>query len=377
MAAVAAGVLVLVGAVWAIFFRGTHPAVPSARVLQVSKQAAGPNGYRTLRAAVDAAQPGDRIVLLDDEIEGQLYLNDKTPRGLTVEAGNTAKRVVWHSGGKAPCLGVESVHGLKLVGVAFDGQGTGGELLRIHGKCPGLTVEAGEFINLADRVDKDTTYRTHGVRFYNCSGEADAPVTLADLRFEAKKPTEAAVALLSDGKSPNQFIRVRNCRIEGSFASAFRVEGSLTDVAFEKNRVFDAGSGWLFKGPRSSAKDYALADVRVVSNTIVKVADAFRFQDVAQTVAGQPALLVAQNYFAQVPNLVKVEPNATPPAVVSRDNARDAATKENPALPLNAVEVANYQLPTDPRGPDFLRYPKSAPLAAVGPNKLPVGVPPE
>jgi serine/threonine protein kinase len=379
------GALLLAWAVWAIFFRGpsggTNPS--GARVLQVSKQA-GPAGYRTLRDAVAAAQPGDRIVLLDDEIEGQLFLDgkptaikDKVPRDVTIEAGNAAKRVVWHSGGKVPCLGVDSVEGLKLTGVSFDGQGVAGELLRVLGKCPGLTVEACEFANFADKVEKDTTYRAHGVRFYDCSGEADSPVTLDGLRFVAAKSTEAAVALLSGGKSPNQFLRVRNCRIEGLFGAAFRVEGSLTDVTFERNRLFEVSAGWLFKRPRSAGKDYTLADVRVVSNTLVKVPDAFRFEDAAQPASGQPALLVAQNYFAQVSNLVKVEAGAAPPAVVARDNARDAATKENPALPLGASEVANYQITTDPKSNNFLRYPRTAPLAAVGPNKLPAGVPPD
>jgi hypothetical protein len=61
----------------------------------------------------------------------------------------------------------------------------------------------------------------------------------------------------------------------------------------------------------------------------------------------------------------------------SAGNVRDAASKEE-NLPLAASQVDAATLVTDVNADrkQFLRYPKSSPLAEAGENKSPAGAPP-
>src|SRR5205823_2949954 len=104
------------------------PPVRARPVLHVSSNPANVDAFPTIKQALARAEPGDRIVLLDEQHEEDLIVSSvKGTTAVTVEAAE-GKSVVWtgrKTSDKAPLLHLAGAKGfhLKGKGITLDGQG--------------------------------------------------------------------------------------------------------------------------------------------------------------------------------------------------------------------------------------------------------------
>jgi serine/threonine protein kinase len=374
IAAAAGGVAVIAGVGVAAYFLLTGGSTPhpqpgppaGPRKLYVGKTP-GPDPALTfprIGNAVAKVGPGDTIVLLDDRYEDWVSIQPGLRarlRNVTIEGGTPGRPTVWAAPEKTgpALLALGGMDGMTVRNIRFDGDGRVDVGLMLAGDCPGVRVE-------------DVTVQNVRVAAVRLSGGGDPgrPVRLERVRAVGSQGTEAAVLVVAGRTQPVGHVEVADCRLEGPAAAGVRIDGPVTAVTVEHCRVYNVAAGVRLGGEFGPAGGYGL---RLVGNTFHTLAEA----GVAVADGPLPAkaeVAVEQNLF------VKTAAVVTGPAagLKPRDNARDAATADG-TLPSAAAAVTNPRLP--PPNPDddatFLRYPKSSPLAAFGPRKVPAGVPPE
>jgi eukaryotic-like serine/threonine-protein kinase len=228
VAAAALGVLLVAGLVFGWFANLFGGRGDSAKgTLKVSR-ADGP--YHSISEALQKAKPGNRIVLLDAEHREQLRLDGKGLKDVRIEAGDGAE-VVWRPPATGsptqPLLDLGNVQGLRVKGIRFDGENQLDTLLRLRGRCPGVTLEG---IRLEG-------FRKAGLTVLNCTGEAGRPVVVRGLTAQLPTKGDAcAVRLYANPKvepPENDHIHLEGCRFEGTAKQVVRFEGALgADVRF-------------------------------------------------------------------------------------------------------------------------------------------------
>ncbi len=393
-AGLALGVAALAVGAYVLFMPPSTPTpTPTPAQLDFSRvyvgKAAAPAGFATfpsVREAVnaigkrpefdEAKRGGARptIVLMDEahhELPIALTAPNSRLKDLIVEAADPDKPVVWTTPAGAnvkTLLVIRNLPGLTLRNVIFDAEGQMDYALVLAGSLPGARFE-----NVVVRGAK-----VAGIRFENVTAEDQKPCVLS-------KPTvvvsgEALAALhftvpergdVSAGR--NSFIKIESGRFEGPAAAAALIDTALVSVEFVNNRFYHFQSGLAVRQP--TTLPWKLS---VRNNTFHTIAgNAFHAAEFDLPVASDVAL--SRNYFAAVAGVAVVRNIANLPKFQSVDNGRDAKSGDG-NLPSKAKAIENYTMPAPAKGADdgaFLRYAKSSPLWTAGPNKTPVGAPPE
>ena len=321
-----------------------------------------------LLAAVQKAGPGDTIVIRDDQIEDEPIQIDAKMRlrDVTIEAGNGARSVRWVPGGTgeaAAALKIIGQEGLRVRGLVIDAPGRFDYGVFVTGHVPGLLVE-------------DVTVRGPRVAGFRLNLTADAarPAVLNRVRVAVDSPDAVGVLFAGDARLVTRSARLTASRIDGppQGGAGVRFAGPAADVEVWHNRISSVDAGVVFAEPIS---DKTAVRVRIAGNTFRAVRDAGIRCDLVLPPNPPPDIVIADNYFLGTAALAKA-PDGKLPGLKAETNARDQASKEG-NVPLAAIETPPTGLDQNPAGDSYLRYGKDSPLNSVGPNKVPVGVPPQ
>jgi serine/threonine protein kinase len=209
-------VLGLAFLVWKfIIARPAPPVVPVREPLFVSREAL-PNKetFRTIQQALARAEPGDRIVLLDERHEENVIVDrQKGQTAITLEVGE-GKHVVWT--GKRPeepllrLYGAQRFH-LKGGGLTLDGGGRIKTLVVLSLRSAGLELEGARLQGFTGPA----------IEVINCAGDAANPVVLKGLDIKGTdKPAQAAVAFdakpsITSVPLNHDIIVTEDCKFEG------------------------------------------------------------------------------------------------------------------------------------------------------------------
>ena len=229
------------------------------------------------------------------------------------------------------------------------------------GKCSDIVFDDVRVINCTELA----------FRLSHATGAAEKPIRLSRIRVTSGKTARTVVDLLSPLLTlpSTGNIVIEDCQFEGPCNSFISVTGTVRDVTIRRNRCWNATHALLVQRP---ANVTAALDLKLVSNT---------FHTVSQKTLAFEALFptgnqleVTQNYFANCKGLVFSPEGKPVQSATFKANARDAAcTDGNWKVDMPVAELA---FPLDPnKEAEFLRYPKSSPLATMADGK-PVGAPP-
>jgi hypothetical protein len=207
---------------------------PPAGSLVVGPDAAFP----TVAAAVAAAGPGGRVVVLGPEhVEPPLVLS-KVPAGLTVQGWPDGKPVTWRptagSDPARPLVTVADCDGLTLTNLHLDGRGDVAVLVEATGHCAGLRL---------DRVAA-SGFRTAGVRLAG-TADPDRPAVLDRVRLSAAGEAGVEVAAA-------RHVRLDRCRFDGGLRAGVRVSAPADGLVVRRGR-FDAAEVGVALGGDAAA----------------------------------------------------------------------------------------------------------------------------
>src|SRR5262249_3645096 len=146
-----------------------------------------PGSFRTVAEALQKAQAGDRIVLLDTEHRELLRIHGDRNRGVRIEAAEGVAGTWLPTPGRpddgTPLIYRAGARDVVLKGIRFNGENRLQRLIYMTGLSPGLTLEN---ISL-------TGFKKNGLALMNCAGEPDRPVQLLRVNGTSKEKAEAAV----------------------------------------------------------------------------------------------------------------------------------------------------------------------------------------
>src|SRR5262249_31151639 len=168
------------------------------------------------------------------------------------------KPVVWRAPADLPdgqpLVRLANVAGLRLSGFHLDGEGRVEDLVQLRGSCPGLTLENVTLQN----------YRRCAVQLADCSGEEARPIALRQPRTlaPANKSAPEAALLFKEGQGIRH-VQVSDGRFEGPMRAFVRIDGPVSDVAFQRNRFYQATDGLLCKAATPPPR----RQLALVSNT--------------------------------------------------------------------------------------------------------------
>jgi hypothetical protein len=259
------------------------------------------------------------------------------------------------------------MNGLTVKGaITFDGEGELDQLIAVEGACPGLLIEGASL----------TGFKRAAVQMRGCSGEADRPITLKDLRFN-RRGAEGAITL-APGKTaePTQHIRVEGCRFEGPFTiAAIQIDGPLRACAFHQDRFYQASAAFRVAGA-------APLQLTLTNDTFVEMETLFQFHELPAAGDGDSASAITLSavLLARTPALLRggpkfLEEKLKPFFMRCKGNVRDRESAKGAPAYLGFKEMV-FELSTAAAEEQFLRYLPSSDLATAGPNGTPVGMPP-
>jgi hypothetical protein len=343
-------------------------------------------GFPSVREALLQANPGDRIVVLDEVLREVIRLEESLRVvGVTLESGlPEGRRVAWlppkDLEPNQPLLHLAHAADFRLKGFTLDGEHRLGELMMITGQCPGLRLENLELVH----------FRRRAITLVNCTGASDARVTLGSVRiltdWETPKTAVAFEARPVEGLAPvNQHLLIQDCRFEGLFGAVLLLDGSVLDLEFRRNRIFatkDQDAPWVTDAVRyKRAQPPHAIRLTMASNTVSRLASGIHFEilppaDGVNRVVLQNNLIVGAHAFVAIDGPV-TETRARPlfPDYGGNVTRPGYSPKQPSWLPLTRVEFP-YLVVNQTNDGNFLRYKKDSPLAQAGVNGEPVGVPP-
>lgn len=218
---IGAGALVLITGLLIFIFRNTGSSSGGLRkTLDVTSNARYVNSFRTIRAAMQNAQPGDVIQLLDGEHLENLHIDQRDIKDLTTDVTIQpvpGREVVWRSARNdetVPVLTLQNARNFRVKGITFDGTIDAAkrvkDLVIINFASAGLTIEDASFRNFGHS----------GVYIVNASGSRDKPIRLVNLRATAMTGASPEAAVLFEAKDQvdppqNQFIEMSGCEFPG------------------------------------------------------------------------------------------------------------------------------------------------------------------
>ncbi len=290
--------------------------------------ASGPSrSFATLREAIAAAGPGDRVEVRGNLIREAVELSatDNPTRGLTlVGIAPNGGAVRWSGpadlGPGKSLLDASGVEALKLRGFLFDGEGKVGELICLSGRGGGSALEDLQ-VRGAARA---------GVVLRGWSGDPDRPATLRGVRFATDGDAEAAIRIESDpGRpdDPTRDVRVASCRFVGRFQAALLVVGPVAGLDVEHCRFSQALDGLRYRrgDPRRPIR------ARLANNTFADVQRGLHFETTPPALASE--LVVANNLFVNTNRIATLANVSVQPAKVSGRWIWTEEGKRSPSVP--------------------------------------------
>jgi serine/threonine protein kinase len=328
--------LVAIAAIWQAVHRHSATGPANQKTLIVAQHAEG-NGaiYPSIRAALEKARPGDRILVQDAVVVETLDLHDgETGRGVVIESKTpSGEPTVWRAPGgevgNQSLLHLASVEGLRLQGFVLDGENRVEDLVAVAGSCPALRFEDVHWRG----------FRRSAVRFLGCAGTVEQPVALERLRFSAAGQAQSVLLFEStpgaQGES-NRNVQVCDCRFEGPCPAFVDTASPLVDVLFARNRFFQAASAFRCRKGAIDQRQPNVWELR--SNTFCGIQTGLRF-DALPSASKADRLVVAGNLFARTTTLAKVEKELPRP-----DQALwICCDDDDPATPLDPAATRCYR----------------------------------
>ncbi|MFL5328896.1 MAG: protein kinase domain-containing protein [Gemmataceae bacterium] len=379
------------------------PEIPATRTIYVSQHPQGADrspAYRTVNEAITHVASGMRIIILDENVEGNIVLDDRAQHaGLILEAGPN-QNVVWQpsvDSGTLPVIEIRGVPNVRLKGFTIRGAARTSALVRVQGSCPGLRLED---VKLTD-------FPLTAMEFSGVDSAADDAMVVQKTRFvtvrDYASPTRdkagdvrdnAITIAVSRPASPGgPALIVRDCRFEGMYKSTVEITGPIA-AEFYRNRFFTLrdderptsvqnSEAFFWKpGPTAEAPRLTIA-----SNTAARYPAFIRMAQLpaGATAAGPPVdlrsnLMVGGTMWATGPG--KPDDPVVKTVFAGGGNvARPKTCTLGYDIPRKYVEFKNPSFAMDDE--HFLRYPKQAPgenkpndLLTAGANNEPAGYPP-
>jgi serine/threonine protein kinase len=380
------GILALAGAAvggYFAFIKKTQvtPDLTQTTSRRIVVSAAGGDGsVPHLRDAISRANPGDTIVIADARLSEPILILSAKHKDLTIESGlpdgkspviefNAAK-----TGKDAAFLTVNSVEGLRLKNIEFDGKNAIQTGIMITGVCPGCTLE-----NVSCQKVKS------GIVLLNTRGDANAPIVLDRVRTfgtwnpPPQTPTEwFGVGVHIKGTEDTKWVKIRNSRFEGPCNDAIRIDavGTTADLEITGNRFFGVTNVLAFGRPLEKKSIQA----QFISNTVYDTKSGLSLDltppppsqpNQPPTPAGKFDLTIRQNYFGKTPEVGKVIGAGRPEGIKEENNGSDANSGGNLGI-VTVVLPSSPLLGTDPEDESkFLRFQGNSP--EVGQSKVKVG----
>ncbi|MCZ2341359.1 MAG: hypothetical protein LC104_06125, partial [Bacteroidales bacterium] len=366
-ALVGLGVAVVSAGAAAVFFmKGTPPPVVDpalANVWYITKSGTSPNPARTLtslRGVFEQLKPGERIIILDDQItDPPVTLSGRrggTPlHDITIEAGNASHSVLWtpqisgtiRQNGVLEVIGVESSTISNLVIDCGDTMPSG---LGVGMSCPGTT-----FQNITIRNPKK-----YAIGGYLLKGERGRPVQFQNITCSSNAKVDAGISL--DGtRSSCQDIAFDQIQLQGPGEFGMLLRGSMVNLEIRNSRFFNWTQGISLAAFPPPANDYS---VTITNNTFFQMTGGLHVE--GEIKSPKWSVTLSNNYFGRTKEIVGAK--AAQPRVIGKNNARDKASTDGKlttakAKPLTDFELSPNQSVTDA---DFLKLPSSA--SGVGPK---------
>jgi serine/threonine protein kinase len=271
--------------------------VPTSGFVRLARGATSGTTHASLREALSAASPGDRIVVREAVVQEAMWIDSPQCQDVTVEAEpGRMPPTVWRTpaslASKDPLVGVAGVPGFRIKGpFVFEGNNTQEKLIVLAGDSPGAGVEDVEL----------RQWRWCALQLYSCRGNAQRPVTLTGIRAVAPADHRAGIVLESEANNPIQATRhviVRDCRLEGALQGALLLRGEVTDVSVEGNRFHSAAMA-----VRASDRTTEQLSLTFANNTFAGCAHGLYFDKAPD---GNVALTLRDNLFVGVPRFAAV-----------------------------------------------------------------------
>jgi serine/threonine protein kinase len=346
----------------------------------------------SISEALQQADAGKRIVVLDETVEGPAAFTDPDRHaGVALESGLPAGRLVrWQAGGAGrdvPLLTVANVRSVRVRGFDFNGQGRVNTLIRVDGACPGLAATdlklsecqgvAFEFVHTPAELPAPA--RVERAHFVTVPGYDKAGRD----RSRDLRPAAVSVSVESTGTGGRPSVVCRECRFEGLYRSVIAIDGPLRGQ-FERNRFYTLRYDQR-PANQSAADVFSLAGgaarLLVQSNTAVSFSTFFRLDELPA--AGAGARFELKNNLMAGGQAWVLAPRDAGEAVAQSLFAGCEGNVCRPGSCRGGFAIVNgthldfkYLQPADDER-QFLRYAKSDPLARAGAGGAPAGYPPD
>jgi eukaryotic-like serine/threonine-protein kinase len=357
--------------------------IAAEKPLLVFRLGAGLGTFGSLREALAHVQPGGRIVIRGDLEESGVDENGKSifdtnATNVTIVPEQAEGVIQWRPppGHPAdqPLVHITNVNGLRLKNFALDGAKRVDTLLLLQGNCASVRLENFAMIG----------FNRCGIRFRNCSGDVAHPVTLE--RFHCRPAAGAAAAIIFDegpegSKAATTNVKIIDSRIDGPCQAAIRVQSSLVEVLFERDRFHRASVAIEYE---QHNPPHSLG-LSLRQSTLAEIDSVFHLQTLPPEQTGC-VVRIQDNLFYRVQRVMRVD-DLLPPLPASltdrlrktftttEGNVRDPSSAEG--LPSLNCSVLDFKLPADPnKDREFLRYSSDSPLCRAGANQGNAGVPP-
>jgi hypothetical protein len=358
----------------------TGPATPpdpaGTRTLIVDTGAtASPGTYRRVHDALANAKTGDRILVRGETIR-EAWAGGSAKahyaKGLTIEGDvQPGHYVTWKFTPVTTVddyvLNLEGVEGVTFRRIAFDGENKARLGIYMTGKCSDVVFDDVRILNCADTA----------VRLSNATGTPEKPIRFSKVRVSAEKGARSALDLLSASASmaPTGSVVIEDSQFDGPFQTFMNIQGTVRDFTFRRNRCWNAAIAVLVVKPAAPAAPapapVAPVELKLQLNTFHTVNQ--KTLSLEGVTSGENKIDVSQNYFAGCKGLVNSPDGKPIPNAVLKSNFRDPGSSDgNWKIDMPLADAA-FKL--DPNDIEFLRYPKSSPLAKIADGQ-PVGAPP-
>jgi serine/threonine protein kinase len=285
-------------ALWLLLRPRSDPPLPGQWI--VSRTAEGENVFPTIRAALDKAKPGDRILVRDENHEEHLVLlHGERGRGVTIEADVPQGRTVtWRPpadfAAGQPLIHLGNVDDFCLKGFVLDGVNKVEHLVALHGAHGGTRLDGLHLRGF-----------THAaVRLKDCEGIAKQPVTLGKLVVVTKRETASAIVI--EG-SRGGAVDIRDCIFAAPLQSGIRVAAPTHPLRVSHNRFFQTKDSIVLD--TANIPPSARLDVTLASNTFHSVGTGLRVQPF-DLFEKDSRVEVTNNLFARTGTLADAQRNA-------------------------------------------------------------------
>jgi serine/threonine protein kinase len=212
------------------------PPKPDPRVLTVSQKPEGGGRFRTVQEAVDRAEPGMTIRVLDDAVYAEYIRIDRPlrQRGITLEASHQATLCKVH--GARETVAIINVPEVTVRGFHFESSDERTTQIFIGGKSPGVLI---------DQLDMKSPWTCLNIYSVTLTGQ-DAPIIIQNCILQSGPQGGQAVRLEGYRENDNSpatcaHVVVRNNTLLGG-RDGLWANGLVHEVLVVGNRFLECGA---------------------------------------------------------------------------------------------------------------------------------------